>query len=103
MRASPLALSFSAALDQAHRLWRWELMRLTGTADPIADQALLDTLLARQRAAERLRGWLHVARRCGWHRSWRRWPRWARLARRGSPPYPVYSAAPRALFPRAPA
>lgn len=99
----PPALSFSAALDQAHRLWRWELMRLTGTADPIADQALLDTLLARQPAGERFRGWLHVARRCGWHRSWRLWPRWARLARRGSPRYLVYSAACRALFAGPPA
>jgi hypothetical protein len=89
----------TAALDQSHRLWRWELMRLTDTAaDRVTDQALVETLLARQPTAERLRGWLYVARRCGWHRSWRLWPRWLRLARRGSPRYLVYSAACQVLF-----
>jgi hypothetical protein len=96
---NPPPLSLTAAMDQSHRLWRWELTRLTGTAaDRVTDQALMETLLARQPAAERLRGWLYVARRCGWHRSWRLWPRWLRLARRGSPRYLVYSAACQVLF-----
>ena len=102
--SNPPSLSLTAALDQAHQLWRWELVRLTGTlANPVTDQALLETLLARQSAAERARGWLYVARRCGWHRSWRLWPRWVRLARRGSPRYLVYSAACQVLFAGAPA
>lgn len=96
--ANAPSLSLETALDHAHRLWRWELRRLTGMPDHVTDQALLETLSARQPAADRLRGWLYVARRCGWHRSWRLWPRWARLARRGSPRYLVYSAACQALF-----
>jgi hypothetical protein len=85
-------------LDRARRLWRWELLRLTRGGGHLPDRALLDALLARQSAAARARGWLHVVRRCGWHRSWRLWPRWARLARRGSPRYLVYTAACQTLF-----
>ncbi|HEY7203352.1 MAG TPA: hypothetical protein VIA61_03615 [Methylomirabilota bacterium] len=96
--SNPPPLSLATALDQAHRLWRWELGRLTGLPDDLTDQALLDALSAHQPAADRLRGWLYVVRRCGWHRSWRLWPRWARLARRGSPRYLIYSAACQALF-----
>ena len=91
-------LSWSTTLDQAYRLWRWELLRLTNTTDALRDRALLDALAERQSVADRMRGWLHVARRCGWHRSWRLWPRWARLARRGSPRYLVYAAACQTLF-----
>lgn len=94
----PEASSWEGAIERARRLWRWELARLTGVAPELPDQALLDAWLKRQRALERARGWLHVLRKCGWHRSWRLWPRWARLARRGSPRHLVYSAACRLLF-----
>ncbi len=94
----PEGVSWEGVIERARRLWRWELARLSGVSPELPDQALLDAWLERQPALERARGWLHVLRKCGWHRSWRLWPRWARLLRRGSPRYLVYSAACRLLF-----
>ena len=75
-----------------------EDLGLEFAAEALPDRALLDALVAGRSAADRVRGWLHVVRRCGWHRSWRLWPRWVRLARRGSPRYLVYAAACQTLF-----
>jgi hypothetical protein len=94
----PEGVSWESVIDRARRLWRWELARLSGVSAELPDRALMDAWLKRQPALERARGWLHVLRKCGWHRSWRLWPRWARLLRRGSPRYLVYSAACRLLF-----
>lgn len=95
---APEGVSWEGVIERSHRLWRWEVARLSGASPELPDHALLETWLRRQPAADRARGWLHVLRKCGWQRSWRLWPRWAHLARRGSPRYLVYSAACRLLF-----
>lgn len=95
---APEGVSWEGVIERSHRLWRWEVARLSGASPDLPDHALLETWLRRQPAADRARGWLHVLRKCGWQRSWRLWPRWAHLARRGSPRYLVYSAACRLLF-----
>lgn len=95
---TPEGMSWEGVIERSHRLWRWEVARLSAASPDLPDHALLDAWLKRQPAADRARGWLHVLRKCGWQRSWRLWPRWARLARRGSPRYLVYSAACRLLF-----
>lgn len=79
-------------------LWRWELERLTGADSQLSDRELLRRWMKLQAAGKRLRGWAHVVRKCGWHRSWRHWPRWLRLARRGSPRHCVYAAASEIFF-----
>lgn len=94
----PEGVSWQGVIERAHRLWRWELARLSGASPELPDHALLEAWLRRQPATDRARGWLHVLRKCGWQQSWRLWPRWAHLARRGSPRYLVYSAACRLLF-----
>jgi hypothetical protein len=96
--AAPDGVSWDGVMERARRLWRWELVRLSGSSPELSDPALMEVWLRRQPARERARGWLHLLRRCGWHRSWRLWPRWARLVRRGSPRYLVYNAACRLLF-----
>jgi hypothetical protein len=96
----PAGLTPDDALAWAKALWRWELIRLTGASADLANRELLAAWMARQPALARYRGWLHVARRLGWTRSWRHGPRWARLARRASPRYWVYAAAGQLLFAR---
>jgi hypothetical protein len=54
--------------------------------------------MRQQPVKERLRGWLFVLRREGWHRSWRKWIGWASCALRGSPRNCVYTAASELLF-----
>ena len=46
----------------------------------------------------RLRGWVHVLRSRGWHRSWRQWRHWARLAVRSNPRLHVYAAGTELVF-----
>ncbi len=94
----PEGVSWEGVIERSHRLWRWEVARLSGASPDLPNHALLETWLRCQPAADRARGWLHVLRKCGWQQSWRLWPRWASLARRGSPRYLVYSAACRLLF-----
>jgi glycosyltransferase involved in cell wall biosynthesis len=90
----PLQVAWQEAIRYARHLWRWELALLTGVCDPaLTDRKLLQRWMRLQAPPKRLRGWLHVVRRCGWHRSWRNWPRWAQSARRASPRYWVYAAA----------
>jgi hypothetical protein len=95
---APEGVSWDGVIERARRLWHWELAQLTGVSPELPDHALLEAWLRHQPASERARGWLHVLRTCGWHRSWRLWARWVHLARRGSPRYLVYSAACRLLF-----
>lgn len=95
---APEGVSWEGVIERAHRIWRWEVAQLSGASPELSDRALFEAWLRDQPAADRARGWLHVLRKCGWHRSWRLWPRWVHLARRGSPRYLVYSAACRLLF-----
>ena len=81
------------AIADAHSLWRWELSQLTGTRVAQTDRELIRRWMRQQPVKERLRGWLFVLRREGWHRSWRKWISWAKCALRGSPRYCVYAAA----------
>jgi hypothetical protein len=86
-----------AVLD-AHALWRWELARLTGSDANETDGVLWERWRRRQPRGQRVRGWLHVVRACGWHRSWRHWAHWARLGLRASPRSCVYAAGTTLLF-----
>ena len=86
------------AVEYARLLWRWELANLTGTKTPSPNGDLLSRWIQRQRLAQRLRGWLYVVRKQGWHRSWRNWPRWARHAWGASPRYRIYAAASELFF-----
>jgi hypothetical protein len=86
------------AIDQAEALWRWELAHLQ-QCDPSGARAeLMDLWMRRQPLFERLRGWAHVVRQNGWHRSASRWPQWARRALKASPRYAVYATATDLLF-----
>jgi len=94
---SNLAL-WKEAIADAHSLWRWELSQLTGTRVTLTDRELSRRWMRQQPVKERLRGWLFVLRREGWHRSWRKWIGWARCALRGSPRNCVYTAASELFF-----
>ena len=94
---SNLAL-WKEAITDAHSLWRWELSQLTGKKVTLTDRELSRRWMRQQPVKERLRGWLFVLRREGWHRSRRNWLSWARCALRGSPRYCIYAAASELLF-----
>lgn len=97
--SQPLRVSWQEAISFARALWRWELETLMGSRrDSLSDRELLLRWMRFQPSARRLRGWLYVARKCGWHRSWRHWLRWARRAWRASPRHWVYAAAGELLF-----
>jgi len=101
LEASPESLTKvdgSEALSWARRLWRWELARLTGADRRLSDRELLLRLMRAQPLAQRLRGWLYVARRHGWRRGGRHWARWTLRALQGSPRYGVYAAASALVF-----
>ncbi|MGC2720288.1 MAG: hypothetical protein WA209_11925 [Candidatus Acidiferrales bacterium] len=85
------------SLRSALSVWRWELVRLTGASEALSGAELFETYRRRQLYSERLRGWLYVARACGWHRSYHLWPRWLRMSGRMSPRYWIYSLTGRAL------
>ena len=94
LHEEPSSLAFwKETIADAHSLWRWELSQLTGTRVNLTDRELSRRWMRQQPFKERLRGWLFVLRREGWHRSWRKWLSWARCALRGSPRYCVYAAA----------
>ena len=86
------------AVAYARRLWRWELERLTGASANASDQELRQRWMRCQPVHRRLRGWLYVLRKHGWHRSWLHWPQWTRLAWRASPRDWVYAAASELFF-----
>jgi hypothetical protein len=79
--------------DYARRLWRWELLRLTGGATLISNSRLMRDWMQSQPLNRRLRGWASLARKHGCLRGWRAWPHWLRLGTKGSPRYWIYGAA----------
>jgi hypothetical protein len=89
---------WKAAVADARSLWRWELAKLTGIEEDFSDQELMRRWMVQQPTEERIRGWLFVLRREGWHRSWRKWPGWIRRGLRASPRYCVYAAASELFF-----
>jgi len=86
------------AMNHAKALWGWELARLQGLDREGTPSALMSRWMRRQPLDTRLRGWAHVARARGWHRSWRLWPRWLRQVWEGSPRHLVYRAASTLMF-----
>ena len=94
----PGVLLWEEAAAYARQLWRWELVRLTGARPQLSDLELLKRWMRLQPVSERLRGWLYVLRKRGWHRSWRHWTRWGGQAWRASPRYQVYAAASEVFF-----
>ena len=86
------------AVVDARKLWRWELARLAGTTGQASNKELLERWMKCQPAYRRLRGWLVVLRKEGWHRSWKNWPRWTRLGWCGSPRDWTYAAASELFF-----
>jgi hypothetical protein len=86
------------AVAYARRLWRWELRRLTGSAEGLSDRELMRAWMRRQPLRLRLRGWVRVVRDSGWRCSWRAWPRWLMLALQASPRHWVYAAATEIVF-----
>ena len=89
---------WAEAIAYARLLWRWELALLTGTTVQVHNRELLGRWMKCQPPAQRLRGWLYVMRRQGWHRSWRNWPRWGRILWKASPRYLIYAAAGELFF-----
>ena len=85
-------------ISHAWTLWRWELSRLTGGSAEESEGALLQKWMHLQPPQRRLRGWLYVLRKLGWHRSWREWPRWVRFGWRASPRFWLYAAASQVFF-----
>jgi hypothetical protein len=86
------------AIRYLRRLWRWEMIQLTEANGEHTIGALVARLAAKQTRAARLRGWLSLAKRRGWLKSWRHWPQWARQCLSASPRYLVYGAAAEVVF-----
>jgi hypothetical protein len=82
----------SSACQFASLLWIWELRRMTGANTGLSATQLCLQLARQQTIAARVRSWLFVLRRRGWHRSVAEWPRWINLARHASPRYWLYAA-----------
>jgi hypothetical protein len=82
----------SSACQFASLLWIWELRRMTGANTELSVTQLCLQLAQQQTIVARVRSWLYVLRRRGWHRSVAEWPRWLRLARHASPRYWLYAA-----------
>jgi len=91
-------LFWERAIDYAEALWLWELRRLTGRDRDESPAALMSLWMGRQPWSGRVRGWAHVVRARGWHRSWPLWPRWLRQTSQGSPRHLVYQAASALVF-----
>jgi predicted nucleotidyltransferase len=86
------------AIEDARALWRWQLQRLRAAQHGFARLVSGPEGIGCESFAQWLRGWLHLLRYAGWHKSWRSWPRWLRLCRHGSPRYLIYAAAARLFF-----
>jgi hypothetical protein len=85
-------------ISYLRRLWRWEMIQLTNARGELTIEVLSRQLAKQQTAQQRLRGWLSVAKRRGWLKSWRRWARWMRLSLESTPRYLVYRAATEVVF-----
>lgn len=86
------------AIGRARQLWKWELATLTGLDLSEPEQRLLTAWMARQPLADRLRGWLSVARSQAGAGNWQDWLRWTRQMWRSSPRYLLYAVATTLLF-----
>jgi hypothetical protein len=94
-----LPFSFWAdAIADAKALWKWELEKLRARRRGFPSLVRGDQCIGCESFSQWLRGWLHLLRHAGWHRSWRSWPRWLRLSAHGSPRYLIYWAAARWFF-----
>ena len=80
------------------RLWRWELLQMTGLPTDMPNSGLMRHWMRRQPLHRRLRGWASLAHRHGWFTSCREWARWARLALIASPRYWIYAAGTELFF-----
>src|SRR6266403_2168182 len=99
--AAPVKLGFSWCEEagiHARKLWRWELARLVRSPGEVSNQDLIERWMKCQPVSRRIRGWLFVLRKEGWHRRWKNWPRWARLGWCGSPRDWTYAAASELFF-----
>jgi hypothetical protein len=86
------------AVEYAHRLWRWELSRLTASQDGLSDGELMHAWMRTQSMPKRVRGWIRVFRDSGWPLRSRECLRWVRLALVASPRHWVYSASAEIFF-----
>ncbi len=86
------------SVGYARQLWRWELTQLVGVWEPFSDNVLMKKWMREQAVPDRIRGWLHVARKCGWRQGRKHWLRWARMGWHGSPRYCLYEAASQTCF-----
>lgn len=86
------------AIKDARALWRWELERLIGDHRLRPDTDLMSRWMRTVSFRARIRGWVRVLSKSGWHRSIRLWPRWLRLAMKSSSRYCVYAAGSQLFF-----
>ncbi len=86
------------ALSYARRLWRWEMIELAGMPRALTISELSAEFARKQTAKQRLRGWLSLAKRCGWLKSAASAPRWMNMALRSTPRYLTYRAAAEVVF-----
>jgi hypothetical protein len=83
-----------SALEHAHRLWRWELAKLTGSdVANTPDHTLWMRWARLQNLRDKLRGWSFVARQRRFGNTWYEYPRWVRLSITASPRLWIYRAA----------
>jgi hypothetical protein len=86
------------AIRYMRRLWRWQMIQLTGQCNDLSIAGLSACFSRRQNVAQRLRGWMSLAKRRGLSKSLPQWPRWIRLASHSTPRYLVYQAAAEVAF-----
>lgn len=90
--------TWRAAISGARTIWRWQLEQLLGPSQLGSDQELVLRWARRQSFLGRVRGWIFVARECGWVRSIVHWFTWLRLAGYSSPRNLIYAAGSELLF-----
>jgi hypothetical protein len=80
--------------DWAWKIWRWQLLRMTGCDAEFGAEKLLRVFSRRQGNKKLLRGWLYAVRRMGWLSSAIYWPKWFWLFASGlTPRHAIYLAA----------
>lgn len=84
--------------DYARRLWRWEILQLTGDAGGPSNSYLMRRWMRFQPIHRRLRGWVSLARKQSLFSSWRQLPHWLSLAMMGSPRHCIYAAGSELFF-----
>ncbi len=88
------------AVGWSHRLWRWELARLTQSegASGVSDERLCARWIESQSMRCRLQGWLSQFRKPILRRDPYSWPRWVAAMGTASPRYGVYRVASKVIF-----